>query len=98
MSCGGCTDARDLTADEKTMVTGLKEAIEAKAGGKFETFEPVSVRTQVVAGTNYFVKINVGGDKAVHARVYKPLGADAPSVSGAKSVGIADALEYFDAN
>lgn len=31
--------------------------IEAQAGGAFETFVPVSYSSQVVAGTNFFVKV-----------------------------------------
>ena len=33
----------------------------------------VSYSTQVVAGTNYFMKIRVGEDTYVHIRVYEPL-------------------------
>ena len=37
----------------------VKAAVEKKVGKKLETYSPVSYKTQVVAGTNYFVKVLV---------------------------------------
>ena len=37
----------------------VKAAVEEKVGKKLETYSPVSYKTQVVAGTNYFVKVLV---------------------------------------
>jgi len=75
----------------------LKGDIEAQAGGVFETFDPVSYSSQVVAGTNYFVKIDVGSSH-IHARIYKPLphtGA-APSLHSLQTGKAADSpMEYF---
>ena len=37
----------------------VKAAVEKKVGKKLETYLAVSYKTQVVAGTNYFVKVLV---------------------------------------
>lgn len=37
----------------------MKNDVEEAAGKTFETFTAVSFKTQVVAGVNYFVKVNV---------------------------------------
>lgn len=37
----------------------VKSAVEDKVGKKLDTYTPVSYKTQVVAGTNYFVKVRI---------------------------------------
>ncbi|KAJ9458292.1 Cystatin-A2 [Diplonema papillatum] len=94
---GGTKEARDLTAEEKSFVTGVRAKVEEKAGGALAAFEPVQIRAQTVAGTNYFVKISAGEGKYVHARIHKPLSGE-PTVAAVKT-GLADAdeLQYFEA-
>jgi len=70
---GGLGESKVATAEVQAMCDKLRGEIEGKAGKKFEQFQAHSYGTQVVAGTNYFVKINVGGDECVHARIFKPL-------------------------
>ena len=95
MSCGGTGAARPLDAEEVKMVTDLKAEVEKSAGATFTTFTPHSVKTQVVAGTNYFAKVDVGGE-FVHARIYKGPGA-APSVAGVqKGKTAACEIEFFE--
>ena len=67
MSCGGVGNESPVDDNVRDLVVNLKSDIEEKAGAHFSTFEPVSFATQVVAGTNYFVKINVG-DSHIHVR------------------------------
>ena len=96
---GAAGAPRDVTAEEKTLFLGLKGSIEAKAGKTFADFEPVSVSTQTVAGTNYFVKVNVGGDDALHVRVHKPLpGQGEPTVAGVHAKKAGDALTHVEPN
>lgn len=53
---------------------------------------------QVVAGTNYFVKVTIGPSKFVHVRIHVPLGADAEPQFAAVKVAVTDetALAYFE--
>lgn len=73
MICGGKGNAQVPDAELSQLFVSVKPQVEANANLTFTTFEPVSYRSQVVAGTNYFVKFKVDGDKYVHARIFKPL-------------------------
>ena len=68
--------------------------------GVFAEFTAVSVLSQVVAGTNYFVKVKTGGDFA-HVRIYQPLphtGAPAELVAVRPGLKDEDELAYFEGN
>lgn len=51
----------------------VKSQLEEKENQKFDVFKAVSFRRQVVAGTNFFIKVHVGEDKYMHLRVFEPL-------------------------
>ncbi len=70
---GGWNDQSELSEDQFTLVVSLKEAVEASAGQAFEHFVPVKIRQQVVAGMNYWVKVQVGESAYVHTKIFKPL-------------------------
>ena len=98
MMCGGPSASRQLDESETAMVVALKGAVEAATKETYATFTPVAAKTQVVAGANYFVKIDVGGDKQVHARVYKAP-ADAATLAGVQTGKTsADEIELFEPN
>jgi len=66
---------KSVDQDTTQFVNSARKKIEEKAGEVFQRFEPVSFRTQVVAGYNFFVKIRVGEDKYIHATIWrKPSG------------------------
>ena len=56
---GAHSEPRAAKEFEIEMVMALKEAIEEKTGKKYIIFEVINITTQVVASTEYWVKINV---------------------------------------
>ena len=73
MICGGHSAPREPEAQDKELIVSLREQIEKSAGAPFSTFEVTKITTQVVAGTKYKAKINVGDGKWVHVCVVQPL-------------------------
>ena len=73
MSLGGFGDAKDADDKVKALALEMKPKAEAALGATFATFDAVKYTTQVVAGTNYKIKVNVGDGKYVHIKVYVPL-------------------------
>jgi len=70
---GGTTPGKPLTDDARDIALKVKPDVEAKAGRTFDTYNPTEFATQVVAGTNFFFKIDVGNGEFVFARVFRDL-------------------------
>nr|KAF6477364.1 cystatin B [Molossus molossus] len=68
MMCGGCSDTRPATAEVQAITDKVKAQLEEKENKKYSTFKAVEFQTQVVAGTNYFIKVGVSYT-AAHADV-----------------------------
>uniref|UniRef100_A0A098LZF8 Cystatin B n=1 Tax=Hypsiglena sp. JMG-2014 TaxID=1550645 RepID=A0A098LZF8_9SAUR len=73
MLCGGLSKPKEATAETQQITQEIKSQLEEKENRNFDTFDAVSYVTQVVAGTNYFIKIHVGNDEYFHVRVYQRL-------------------------
>ncbi|KAM7447846.1 hypothetical protein ABFA07_004034 [Porites harrisoni] len=71
--CGGTSGLKPATEAEQKICDEVKSKAEEKAGTKFSQFVAKSFKTQVVAGTNYFIKVDVGNSSFVHLRVYQTL-------------------------
>jgi len=71
--CGGASAPRPATDVEQTLCDKIRPDLEGKSNRQFASFKAIEVSSQVVAGTNYFVKIDVGSEEFVHARIFKPL-------------------------
>ncbi|CAH8636706.1 unnamed protein product [Dicrocoelium dendriticum] len=74
MKCGGLTNARTPTDEERAKLEPLLlDKLESHLGTKPSSAEVVQLSTQVVAGTNYFAKVKVDHDKYVHVRIHEKL-------------------------
>ena len=73
MMCGGFGQVNNADESTVAMCNEIKPKIEAHLNAKYDTFEPVSYTTQVVAGTNYKIKVKVGDSDYIHIKIHKPL-------------------------
>jgi cystatin-A/B len=72
--CGGWSEASGLSEEEFQMVCSLQEQVHHQLGRHTSHFTPVASKKQVVAGLNYFVKVQVtDGDSYIHVKIFKPL-------------------------
>ncbi|KAE8621176.1 hypothetical protein XENTR_v10004710 [Xenopus tropicalis] len=92
---GGISTPRKATPDDQKIAEQVQAEVKAKTNQKIETFEVVEVATQVVAGTNYFMKVKVGSTDYIHIRVYQDLSGTV-SLSDVKDCQTKDSpLVYF---
>jgi cystatin-A/B len=73
MMCGGKGQVNPADESIVEMVNNVRSEVEAQANASYTVFEAVSFRSQVVAGTNFFVKVRVDGDQYVHVRIFRAL-------------------------
>ncbi|XP_022337017.2 cystatin-A2-like [Crassostrea virginica] len=55
----------------------------------------VSYKSQVVAGTNYFIKVETGWDRYIHVRIYRDLHGNASVSSVQLNKSADDVIGYF---
>ncbi|XP_022371842.1 cystatin-B [Lutra lutra] len=98
MMCGAPTASQPATAETQAIADQVKAQLEERENKKFATFKAVEFRSQVVAGRNYFIKVQVDDDEFVHLRVFqslphenKPLALSSYQTNKAKH----DELAYF---
>ena len=71
--CGGWNAESGLSEEEFQMVCSLQDEIVHQLGSAVTHFTPVAVRKQVVAGTNFWIKIQVGEGTYIHVKIFRPL-------------------------
>ncbi|XP_057680569.1 cystatin-A1-like [Corythoichthys intestinalis] len=73
MQPGGLGDAQHVTVDIQKICDTMKSKAEQRTCKKYGVFVAKLYKVQVVAGTNYFIKVHVGGDDYVHICVLQTL-------------------------
>ena len=51
----------------------VKHHVNQQSGSSFNKLTAVSFKSQVVAGTNFFVKVNADDKTHLHLRIFRPL-------------------------
>ena len=80
MMCGGFGNIQQPSAEAIALANKHRNEIQQGLGTVFPQWTPVGMKTQVVAGINYDIKINAGTEY-IHVRIYQPLGNAESSVS-----------------
>ncbi len=79
--CGGFGQAKPADDDVRQHLEEVKPLVEAETNASYTVFEPVSYKTQVVAGLNYIVKVKVDGEEYIHVKIHKPLPCNGTELS-----------------
>ncbi|KAL3882918.1 hypothetical protein ACJMK2_029220 [Sinanodonta woodiana] len=96
--CGGMGGEMEPNEKVHSMIAELQDEIEKRTGKNYAAFTALKYASQLVAGTNYFIKIKVGPSECIHVRLYEPLPHThkpvelSAVVEGKKEH---DAIEYF---
>lgn len=100
MMCGGISVEKEATAEIQSVCNELIDcALEKSGKEEFDMFTALKYTTQVVAGTNFFVKVQVHPNgECIHVRIFKPLPhtnrpVELTSVQTGKA--IEDTIDYF---
>lgn len=91
-------DARPVDATASEVVNSVKDDIVARLPAEevgTGIFEPISYKTQVVAGTNYFVKIKTAADRYIHARIYRHFSGSTSLSDVQTGKTLEDEITYF---
>lgn len=69
--CGGTSEAKPANAEAQAACDAVKGEVESRLNRKLDKFTAILMATQVVAGTNYFVKVQLADNEYAHLRIYK---------------------------
>nr|XP_060616887.1 cystatin-A-like [Anolis sagrei ordinatus] len=81
MNPGGLSETKPAIPEIQEIVDEIKGEIEQKENKKYSIFKAIEFKTQLVAGTNYFIKVDVGQGEYIHLRVFKPLPQSGEKIS-----------------
>ena len=73
MRCGGPSDEKPADGEVQALVDNVKDAVVTKLGSQPPEMRATHIVTQMVAGTNYFVRVHIMDRKHIHLRFYKSL-------------------------
>ncbi|XP_074013795.1 cystatin-A-like [Numenius arquata] len=73
MMPGGLSDTQPATPEVQQIANEVKPQLESRENRTYGIFNAIVYRSQVVAGINYFIKVQVCDTDYVHLRVFQAL-------------------------
>ncbi|XP_068555165.1 cystatin-B-like [Anas acuta] len=100
METGGLSETQPATPEVQHIADQVKPEFERREHKRYDTFRAIVYRTQVVAGTYYFIKVQISNSDTgyVHLRVFQALPQEnqGPSLERYQTGKTRDdPLEYF---
>lgn len=98
MMTGGLSDPKPATPEIQHLVDQVKPQLESRENKTYGIFTAILYRSQVVAGVNYFVKVQNGENDYVHLRIFEALPHEnqGPRLTGYQTGKTRDdPLDYF---
>ncbi|KAK0140420.1 Cystatin-B [Merluccius polli] len=94
---GGLGDPTMANEETQKLCDKVKQDVQVKTARSYVNFEAITYRSQVVAGTNYFIKVNVGGSDYIHLRVFEKLPCNGGYILSGVQEGktLDDPIKYF---
>nr|XP_022286501.1 cystatin-A-like [Crassostrea virginica] len=97
---GGLSATKLATPEIQELVDSLRGDIILELPLGYDRERPlrltaVSYKSQVVAGTNYFIKVETGWDRYIHVRIYRDLHGNASVSSVQLNKSADDVIGYF---
>eukprot|EP00026_Physarum_polycephalum_P021496 Phypoly_transcript_24777.p1 GENE.Phypoly_transcript_24777~~Phypoly_transcript_24777.p1 ORF type:complete len:117 (+),score=12.51 Phypoly_transcript_24777:47-397(+) len=93
---GGLTDEKPVDENVLKITEAVRDQAKAQLTDEnIVSFTPVSYATQVVAGVNYFIRVDIGADYNVVLRVFSGLDKSITLVSVKSHVPKDQPIPYF---
>jgi len=92
---GGVSKEEPITDQVAGLALSFQGEAATNAGLEFEQFTPVSYAKQVVAGLNYFIKVDVGNGDAVILKIYQHFSGSTQLIGVKTGVTVEGPITYF---
>ena len=95
MSTGGLSHTKEPDDNINEIIHSVKSELQQKHDKIFTEYTCHSYKTQVVAGTNYFVKVHMYDNMYFHLRIYRNLSGDISLHSYHTDKSVKDDISFF---
>ena len=92
---GGLSKIMLKNDDIQKIVNNLKKNIEKKLDQQINKLNVHSYKTQIVAGINYFVKVEIEDNTFIHLKIYKTLDNSSMLINYLYPLDINSPIKYF---
>ncbi|KFO86113.1 Cystatin-A [Buceros rhinoceros silvestris] len=73
MMTGGLSEPKPATPEVQHIVDQVQAQFQSKLNRTYSMFKAIEYRSQVVAGTMYYIKVQVSDTEYVHLKVFESL-------------------------